>query len=151
MSGELLRSYIDMLDEENEDASAKVRREVTEAFDTFSSQYSLDGIKEQVMELVNAEIDRQVTEQADEEVTEQTDEEVTDETEEVTIIYPQKKPVTFQKKIDKSVAKSTILSSLNLEGQALKAAEQNLSRHLFLSIEDIITVLTAGITTEIGS
>ena len=33
------------------------------------------------------------------------------ETEEITIIYPQKKPTIFQKKVDKAVAKSTILSS----------------------------------------
>ena len=36
---------------------------------------------------------------------------ILDETEEVVIIYPQKKPVIFQKKVDKAVAKSTILSS----------------------------------------
>ena len=38
--------------------------------------------------------------------------EILDEAEEITIIiYPQKKPIIFQKKIDKAVAKSTILSS----------------------------------------
>lgn len=83
MSGELLRSYIDLLDEKNDDTSAKVRREVTEAFDTFSSQYNLDGIKEQVMDLVHAEIDRQVTEDADEEVTEETEEVTEDDEEQV--------------------------------------------------------------------
>jgi len=81
MSGELLRSYIDMLDEKNEDASVKWKSEITEAFDEFSNHYNLDGIKEQVMELVNAEIDRQVTEADEEEVTEET-EEVTEEDEE---------------------------------------------------------------------
>ena len=38
-----------------------------------------------------------------------------DGTEEITIIYPQKKPILFQKKIDKAVAKSTILSSRDLK------------------------------------
>jgi len=38
-----------------------------------------------------------------------------DGTEEITIIYPQKKPILFQKKIDKAVAKSTILSSGDLK------------------------------------
>ena len=33
-----------------------------------------------------------------------------DETKEEVFIYPQKKPIIFQKKIDKAVAKSTILS-----------------------------------------
>jgi len=40
---------------------------------------------------------------------------ILDETEEITIIYPQKKPILFQKKIDKAVAKSTILSSRDLK------------------------------------
>ena len=36
---------------------------------------------------------------------------ILDESKESIIIYPQKKPVVFKKKIDKAVAKSTILSS----------------------------------------
>jgi len=40
---------------------------------------------------------------------------ILDDTEEIIIIYPQKKPIIFQKKIDKAVAKSTILSSRDLK------------------------------------
>ena len=51
---------------------------------------------------------------------------VISETEEVAIIYPEKKPILFQKKIDKAVAKSEILSSgdLNIAKAAFKAVKE---------------------------
>jgi len=52
--------------------------------------------------------------------------EVLEESTESKIIYPQKKPVIFQKKIDKAVAKSTILSSgdLKIAKAAFEAVEK---------------------------
>jgi len=52
------------------------------------------------------------------------------ETEEITIIYPQKKPIIFQKKVDKTVAKSTILSSSDLKKAkaAFEAVKKKLVR-----------------------
>ena len=50
-----------------------------------------------------------------------------EESKESEIIYPQKKPVLFQKKVDKAVAKSTILSTgdLKIAKAAFEAIKKN--------------------------
>ena len=56
--------------------------------------------------------------------------ETLEESTESEIIYPQKKPIIFQKKIDKAVAKSTILSSndLKIAKAAFEAVEKKNGR-----------------------